>query len=202
MTMRESRFQWLAVGLLAVLAFGLSCTSNDLDDADAADVILEVVTLDNPPVEVRCSLSTDGQCSVGGAFCTSNADCQAGVEVCIFNQVCQLEVTDWDATIAAQPKNTLAIPPYNDLILQNVTIAYAWLDPALTTPVRTVGLGNTVVPAQGTSQVSFAPIALDDLTPDKPGHTANLTLTFNAITVEGTRVSETVGRQLHVEDPN
>ena len=34
------------------------------------------------------------------------------------------------------------------------------------------------------------------------GKTANLTLTFNAITVEGTRVTQTVGRQLHVESQN
>lgn len=200
--MRESKTKWLAVALLAVLAGGLSCTGNDLDDSDAADVILEVVSLENPPVEVRCQLATEGQCSVSGAVCTSNADCQPGVEVCILNQLCQLEITDWDATIGTRAKNSLAISPYNDLILQNVTISYAWIDVGLATPVRTVGLGNVIVPVDSSAQVSFAPIALDDLSPGVEGHTANLTLTFNAITVEGTRLSQTVGRQLHVESQN
>jgi len=193
---------WLAVATLAALATGLSCTGNALDDSDSADVILEVLQLDNPPVEVQCTLATDGQCSVSGSVCTTNADCQAGVEVCIRNQLCQLEVADWDASIAAKPKNSLAISPYNDLILQNVTISYAWIDTVQFTPVRTVGLGNVVIPAESTGQVAFAPISLDDLTPALGGHTANLTLTFNAITVAGDRVSQTVGRQLHVESSN
>jgi hypothetical protein len=200
--MRVSNGKWLAMVVLAGLAVGLSCMSNDLDDPDSADVLLEVVQLDNPPVETKCELSVDGQCSVSGALCQDNNDCAAGVEVCIRNTTCQLEITDWDATIANQPKNTLAVPPFNDLILQNVSINYAWLDGVSFTPDRVVGLGNTIVQANSTSSVSFAPIALDDLNLGLAGKTANLTLTFNAITVEGTRVTQTVGRQLHVELQN
>ena len=200
--MRVSNGKWLAMVVLAGLAVGLACMSNDLDDPDSADVLLEVVNLDNPPVETQCDLSTDGQCSISGAICQDNNDCAAGVEVCIRNTICQLEVTDWEAQISAQPKNTLAVPPFNDLILQNVSINYAWLDGVSFTPDRVVGLGNVVVPAQGTNRVTFAPIALDDLNAGLAGKTCNLTLTFNAITVEGTRVTQTVGRQLHVESQN
>jgi hypothetical protein len=196
--MRRTKGQWLAI--LAVLAISLSCASNNIDDPDSADVILEVEQLENPPVETQCSLSPDGQCSVSGTVCQDNSDCASGVEVCVRNQICQLTVTDWTARIGAQPKNTLAIPPFNDLILQNVAIHYEWLDAAVVTPDRVVGLGNTVIPAQSSSQVSFSPISLDDLAVVPGGRTANLTMTFNAITVEGTRVTQTVGRQLHVEN--
>jgi hypothetical protein len=198
--MRTTNGQWLAI--LAVLAISLSCASNNIDDPDSADVLMEVVNLENPPVETQCNLSTDGQCSVSGAVCQDNNDCATGVEVCIRNTTCQLEVTDWQATISAQPKNQLAVPPFNDLILQNVAISYAWVDGVSFTPDRVVGLGNIVVPAQSTNQVSFAPIALDDLNAGLAGKTANLTMTFNAITVEGTRVTQTVGRQLHIQSQN
>ena len=198
--MRRTKGQWLAI--LAVLALSLSCASSNIDDTDSADVLMEVVTLDNPPVETQCNLATDGQCSVSGNLCTNNTDCGGINEVCILATICQLKITDWQATISSRPKNTLAVPPFNDLILQNVSINYAWVDGVSFTPDRVVGLGNVIVTANSTNNVTFAPIALDDLNAGLSGKTANLTMTFNAITVEGTRVTQTVGRQLHVEAQN
>lgn len=67
------------------------------------------------------------------------------------------------------------------------------------TPTRLVGLGGVVVPVGETAQVEFSPIAFDDLSLALSSSTANLTMTFDAITIEGTRITQVVLRQLHVE---
>jgi len=161
---------WVVVAVLAVVAVGsTSCTNDALDDGSGPDVILEVLTLENPAIE--------GQLDAG---------------------VCTLTINDWSATLLAAPKNTVATPPFNDIVMVDVVIAYEWLDPALTTPTRTFGLGNVVIPASTSSNVTFPPIALDDITPDKIGRTANLLLTFRARTVEGTTITDTAARPLSI----
>jgi len=158
--------------LAAVLLVTASCTNDALDNGSGPDVILEVVSLENPPVTAQ-------QAQQGG--------------------LCTLLVEDWTASVQAAPKNPLAIPPFNDLVLHTVTVMYEWIDPGLSTPTRVIGLGDTTVPAGGIAAVTFAPIAFDDLTAAQQGHTANLTLVFDASTVEGSGVRATVQRQLFVE---
>jgi hypothetical protein len=165
--------KWYLPMLAAVLLVTAACTSDALDDGTGADVVLEVVSLENPPVTA--------QQAQGGVGCT-------------------LTVEDWTATLEAAPKNSLAgTPPFNDIILIDVVITYDWIDPGLSTPTRTVGLGDTRIPAGGISSVTFAPIAFDDLDIAQQGHTANLSLLFRARTVEGTTIGDTVSRQLFVE---
>ncbi len=167
--------KWYLPVLAAVLLVTASCTNDALDDGTGADVVLEVVSLENPPITAQ---QAQGEGEVG----------------------CTLQVEDWTATIEAAPKNSLAgTPPFNDIILHNVTITYNWIDAGITTPTRTVGLGDTRIPAGGVSSVTFAPISFDDLDATLQGHTANLVLVFSATTVEGARITASVQRQLFVE---
>jgi hypothetical protein len=161
--------------MAASLLAAAGCTNDFLDDGSSADVVIEVAALTNPPVTA--------QQAEGGVGCT-------------------LEVVDWVATIANQPKNELAggeSIPFNDVVMFTVTISYSWVSGGISTPTRVVGLGNVTIPAAGTNDVTFAPIAFDDLTLATLGRTCDLTLTFEARTVEGTRITKTVQRQLFVE---
>jgi hypothetical protein len=159
--------------LAAVLLVTASCTSDALDDGGSADVVLEIISLENPAVTAQ-------QAGAGG--------------------LCTLQVEDWTASAQAVPKNSLAgSSPFNDLTLHTVTITYNWIDPGITTPTRVVGLGDATIPTAGVNSVTFAPISFDDLDIGLQGHTANLVMVFDATTVEGSAVRATVQRQLFVE---
>jgi hypothetical protein len=160
--------------LAAVLLVSASCSNDALDDGSGADVILEVLSLENPAVTAQVAGGGGGECT--------------------------LEVEDWTASMQAAPKNPLGgVGPFNDLILHTVTVTYNWIDPTIVTPTRVVGLGDVTVPAAGVSSVTFAPISFDDLAAAMQGHTSNLVLVFDATTVEGTHVRSSVQRQLFVE---
>ncbi len=187
------------LGLFLVLAVG-SCTSDSLDDGDTADVILEILSFENPAVTAQRQQSTQGSCSVSGNLCDSNADC-AQTEVCLRTQECTLEVQDWSANIQNSPKNALASGPFNDVVMTTVNVSYQWVNPVIFTPDRVIGLGNVVIPSMSANQITFPPITSDDLNanPAIEGATATLTLTFNGRTIEGTSISQTAIRQLVVE---
>jgi hypothetical protein len=191
----------VVVGLaLMVLLASASCTSNNLDDPDSADVIMEITTLDAPSVTAQLQSATSGTCSGSGTLCTSNQDCGLN-EVCVRTDTCILEVEDWTATVQAAPKNPLATEPFNDIVMIDVTISYVWVNPAITTPPFVVGLGNVVVPAQGSNSIMFPPISSDAINNNAAieGSTASLTMDFRARTVEGTNIRQTAFRQLVVE---
>lgn len=197
--MRGSKTKWLVLAVALALAAGWSCTSNDLDSAGSADVILEVQSVDAPPVTAQRSTSTQGQCSISGTLCSSNGDCPV-TESCQRQDVCQLEVTEWGITFRNQPKNHLGIGVYNDIVLLSVDISYTWLNPLITTQDSTVGLGNTIVPAEQSATVQFFPISSDAIAGGAAqGLTADLVLTINARTIEGTTIRQTLSRQLQVE---
>ena len=165
----------LALLALIPLLVTAGCTNDTLDDGDSADVIMEVLVLSNPPVSAALDTMT-------GA--------------------CTFTITDWSFDVAAEPKNALADPPYNDIELISVSIVYDWLNDALDAGQvnpRIVGLGGTTVPAGASAQVAFQPIAFDDLTLGHSGSTANLTMTFVGRTVEGTTITKVVLRQLNIE---
>jgi len=164
--------------LAAVLLAAAACTGNELDDASSPDVVIEVMTLENSPVTA--------QQAEGGEGCT-------------------LEVMDWTATIESIPKNSLGgTTPYNDVVMPSVIITYYDHDDNdRTTPLfgpRVVGLGDVTIPAGASNTVSFAPISFQDLEGVTLGSTLNLVLTFQAITVEGTTIRDTVDRQLFIEE--
>jgi hypothetical protein len=187
----------IAAGLLVLGA--ASCSGNTLDDADSADVIIQVVSLDNPQVTANTSSGSSGTCQITGSFCLIDTDCGIGDSCVIPPAGCTLEVADWTANLANVPKNSLAVGPWNDVVLADVTITYSWLSGEVT-PVNVVGLGNVTVPAEETAAVTFQPITNDALqNPSLEGSTANLTLDFRGITVEGTTLRGIVSRQLFVE---
>ena len=198
--MRGTIYKLLSMVVLLVLLGTVSCTSNDLDSSGSADVILQVLSFDAPFVTAQRQTSTSGTCSVGGTLCQANSDCAVN-ETCVRTDVCILEVEDWTVTFQAAPKNDLAIPPFNDIIMTDVTISYAWVDPSIVTPPFVVGLGNVTIPAQGSNSVIFPPISSDAINnnPAIEGATATLTLTFRGQTVEGTQITQTALRQLVVE---
>ena len=198
--MRGSINRLLAIALLAILVGTASCASNDLDDDDAADVVMSIGQMTSPPVTGQREAGTSGQCSMSFIPCQSNSDCGLN-EVCVLPQTCTLEVVNWAATILAQPKSTVALKPFNDIVMQDVTITYQWVNPGIVTPPFTAGLGNVTVPTGGTNTVQFPPISTDAINtnPAIEGSTANLIMVFRARTVEGTEILQTATRTLIVE---
>jgi len=196
----------LTVLLLALVLPG--CTSNDLDDADSADVLMLITSMESPSVRAQRQSTTSGTCSISGVLCQSNADCGL-TEVCVRADVCILEVEDWTVNISAATKNALAAPPFNDIVMVSVDISYDWVNDSLDglVPPQNIGLGNIAIPTGGQGSVTFPPIPSDPLNittgipPTSPfeGATANMTMTFNAVTVEGTRIQQTALRQLLIE---
>lgn len=151
----------LAACLVAALG---GCTGSALDDGESADVGLFVQTLTIPPVTTSPS-----------------PDCTTPV----------FTVGNATATLLNQPKNATAASPFQDVILQDVVITYQWDDeaaPGGITPTRVMAISGTVQVGK-TGTVQFIPILLGDLTPDREGHGANLTLTFRGRTFEGRPVA-------------
>ena len=196
-----SKRTWLTVTLAAVFLITAGCTSDRLDDGTSADVIIQVMALDNRPVSANQTTATQGTCSISGILCDSTADC-AQNEVCARPSLCLFEVEEWSATLQAAPKNSLAGTPFNDVIMQNVRISYDWPDTGLSTPTRTLGLAGVTIPADGTNSVTFFPILGQDLASLDQGITGQLTMTFFGRTVEGTSVSGTSNAELYIETCN
>ncbi|MCP3980420.1 MAG: hypothetical protein GY716_14045 [bacterium] len=163
---------------LVLILFGfalaqLGCTNDSLDDGSSPDVILEVQTLENTPVTAE--EEDDGG---GGGGCT-------------------LTVTDWSATLKNEPKNSLAIGPFNNIEMEEVAIEYSNFPAAI--PARVEGLGGTLIEVGSSSPVTFTPIQLQDLTGALEASTGTLTLTFRGHTIEGTGITKRVSRALSIE---
>jgi hypothetical protein len=112
---------------------------------------------------------------------------------------CAFTVTNATATFKNKPKNALAeASPFNDIILQSVTVSYVWGGGQILTN-KVFGLGGTV-PANGSSSGSFSVINANDLISASPngGDTASLTMVFRGVTVSGDDVSVTTGGTLTV----
>ena len=184
----------LMIPVAGTLLLAAGCTGNILDDGDSADVILSVSGFTTPPI--TAAVSTTGFCSTTTTNpCTEDIDCP-GLEICIIGG-CTLTVVDWAFTMANDPKNALATAPTNNIAMIDVTIAYVGLAPAVAP--ATFGLGGLVIPVDGSSPVIFPPMRLQDLAAGHEGTTAQLFLTFQAMTLEGTPITMTVGRDLAVE---
>ena len=191
--MRGIKSIWM-IPVAAVLVLAGACTSDGLDDGSSADVVLEILAFQNPTV--TGALAQEGTCSGLGNVCMANTDCPMN-EVCLF--ACVLTVPDWVVEIAAQPKNSLAAPIFNDIVMIDVTISYNWIN-GFVMPTRVFGLGSVAIPAGGSSSINFQPLAFNDLSAGIIDSTANLTLDFRGRTVEGTSIRTTVLRSLNVED--
>lgn len=170
MRARNGRKWNVLVAAIVLIAAG--CTGNSLDDADSADVVLEVFNIPQiPPV-------------------TTAIDASSGN--CLFT------ITNLTVTFQNKPKNELgAESPFNDIEMRSVTLSYTWDTPALTTPTRIVPLGGTIA-AGGSGTVSFQAIAAGDLTTGNAGHSAGVTMFFQGQTVSGNAVSARGGGTLTV----
>ena len=146
----------LAVAVAPLVLVG--CNGGNVDDPDTSNAVLEVSQMTMSPATLSGDVS-DG--------------------------TCVLTVTNASVTLANKAKSGPAEgEPFNDIVMQSVTIHYTWDDPAIVTPDRTWSLGATI-PAGGSAAVGFAPIALGDTSPSMLGHTANLFMTFRGVQVSG-----------------
>jgi hypothetical protein len=170
---RSSKPRWTLALLAVTLLLVGGCTNDSLDNGSSADVVLEVEMLENPPVNAALDQTTG---------------------------VCTFTVEDWRFSAFNLPKNTVTedSSPYNDISMISVTVGYLWVNGALATPTRTFGLGGVAIPVGETAEVTFQPIALDDLSIAYAGSTANLDLTFHARTTEGTDIITRVARALTI----
>ena len=185
----------LMIPAVALLLLVGACTSNGLDDSDSADVILEILDFNTPPV--TASPNTSGFCSVTTTTaCTVDADC--GQEFCNIGGY-TLTVVDWTVSFSNVPKNSLAASPGNDIAMIDVLITYGFPGGGNPAP-RTFGLGGQVIPTGGSGTVTFPPLALQDLDPTLLSTTGSLLMDFRAQTLEGTAIRLVVGRALTVEE--
>lgn len=163
---------YLLIPFVALALVTTACTNDNLDDGGSADVVLEIESLDNPPITATLNTTTG---------------------------LCTFTIKDWSFGAINLPKNELALESgFNDISLTSVTIAYAWVDPLLSTPTRVVGLGGIVVPVGETATLEFSPMTFDDLSVAFQSSSASLTMLFEGRTVEGSTVRRTVLRQLNV----
>jgi hypothetical protein len=200
---------WMALALVIVLGT-ISCTSNDLDSSGSADVIMLIQNLDTPQITANRQTATSGTCSNDPNVICSAGGTECGLGACVLPFVCILQVEEWTASIEAAPKNTLAVPPFNNIVMQDVTITYEWTNPLINAEPGlqgpyTAGLGNVTIPAEGTNSVTFIPIPSDLLNRTLPGGqtlegaTGTLSMRFRGITVEGTQITQTATTNLVVQ---
>lgn len=203
--MRRPKLWWISLlGLVLLAAPG--CTDSNLDDPDTGNVVLQVITLDNPSVQGDTQLGT---CTVTGAQCLDNSDCDAfdPLDVCFIDPAAaECVIEEWNATLGALAKTELAnSSPFNDAVMVDVTVTYEWLNGFSMSPY-TVPLSGTI-PAGGTAQVTFFPMSSEDLAALRAAfplvaRTANVTLRFRAKVEDGTNISVAQGAQLFVEACN
>ena len=148
----------LVLATLAVLGWLTACS--DLDSGDSADVVLQIANIQSQPVSSTPNSADPSTCS--------------------------FTLTQWTMSVVNSPKNESATTsPFNDIILDTMTISYDWNNPAITTPSWTVPLGVTV-PADSTASIMFFPIAFDELQPAMAGNSAGMSIVIHGRTGSGT----------------
>jgi hypothetical protein len=161
---------WIAMVLVAGLLTA-GCASNAIDDPDSPNVVVTVQTLTIPPITAAEDPNNAG--------------------LCLFT------IADATATLRSQPKSEPADnSPFNDTVMESVTIVYTWDDGTPMSPA-TFGISGTV-PVGGTASVLFPAVAGGSLTSALAGHTASLALTFRGQTVSGDDVVIPTGGSLTI----
>lgn len=201
--MRRPNLWWILLGI-AVLAVP-ACSDSDIDEGDSANVLLQILEIDNPAVQGTVQVGT---CSVTGASCLDNSDCDPldPTDVCdLVTGECV--ITEWTATLQNAPKTDLAVEtPFNDIVVQDITVSYSWETGFAMTPI-TFPLGLTI-PANTSKAITFFPLSGEDLgallasLPTPAAVTADLTITFRGELEDGVKISRTAGAQLFVEACN
>jgi hypothetical protein len=160
----------LAAGAVVVFALMSGC-NNTVDDPSGPDVVLEVDNPIIPPITATANTTPPPACT----FTLTNAT----------------------ASFKNKAKNSLGgTSPFNDIVLETVTVTYVWDDALGVSGPTVFGVGGSV-PANGQSTAQFAVVNLFDLN-GREGHTAALTLVFHGHTVAGDAVSSSTGGTLSV----
>lgn len=159
----------LAAGLLALAS---SCTNDSLDDGDSANTVLQLQQVTVPPV----TAADDG---LGN---------------------CTFTITESTATLENEPKSVGAIEsPFNDVLVESLTISYTW-DDGVFTPPHTTSM-RVSIPAGGTGQVRFYAITGEQLVNapvPRDGHLAEMDFVFSGHSEDGQRITALGGAALFV----
>ena len=161
----------IAALTIVLAASGMFAGCNQKVDEEP-NVVLEVATMTVPPV-------------------TGTRDAASGA--------CILTITNSTASFRNQPKNHLATTsPFNDIVLHDVFVTYAWDDGNGVTQAQ-FGVGGTI-PAAGTGSAQFSIVNGQDLVlpQNRENHSASLQLFFRGVTVAGEAVSCSTGGTLTV----
>jgi hypothetical protein len=159
---------WIALGVLGTLALFPACNSA-LDDADSADVVLQVMTITGQAVQSQ----DDG------------------------SGTCTFTIQEWTAQLRNEPKNSLATQsPFGDIRMIRIDVAYDWGLDGVVDSTTSIGLSGTV-PAAGNQSVTFFPVSLEELT-GRDGQSANMDMLFVGETYDGNPVSVRQGKLLVV----
>jgi hypothetical protein len=205
----RSLTRWWIVPAATALVLAGACTSNTLDDADSANVVLQVENLENPVVTGNVQL---GVCANSGAQCLDTDDCDPNdpADDCVIDPSgTECQISEWNATLANEPKTALAVDsPFSDIVLQDVTLEYTWHNGFVMSGgnSRVIPLSGTIQP-NTTQQVGFLPISAEDLTDLRAAfpaqeRSANVQMTFRGRVEDGEAVTVTAGGQLFVEACN
>jgi hypothetical protein len=203
--MRSLNRLWIVPAACA-LVLAVACTGSSLDDGDSANVVMQVQNLNDPPVTGSVQV---GSCVLSGLPCVSDDDCADNDDCFIDPTGTECQVVNWNATLLNKPKSELAgESPFNDIVLQDVTLEYDWLNGFQMSggDTRVIPISGTIDP-NGTQQVTFLPISaedLDDLRNAFPAQerSANVTMTFRGRVEDGEKVTVSAGGQLFVEACN
>lgn len=189
--MRRSKLLWAI--LLIVGALGVaSCADSNIDDGDAADILLQVLGVNNPAITGNVDLGT---CSISGTDCLTNDNCPIG-EVCNPPIAGDCTIAEWSVQMDNVPKSSGAgTSPFNDVVLATVTIMYSGGYAADVV----LPLGVTI-PADSSASVSFFPLSIADLTAGGDNTSVDLTMLFAGVTISGDSVAVATAAQLIIED--
>jgi hypothetical protein len=181
----------LALVVIGLVAGAVGCTNDTVDDGDSPDVVLEVESFDSPAVTATLQGS-------GGS---------GGVTACL------LQAADWQMTLRNVPKTDLAGPdssPFNDIILDTMTVTYVWGGLPAGTVVPTsgvIGLGGITIEPEDTGSITFSPIGANVLAtdtggdgePDLAGTSALVNMVIRAHTVENEQITLPLTSVLNVQ---
>ena len=131
---------------------------------DSANVVLVISSF--PPIPAVTTTEEDGSCTF-------------------------LVPTNTSVTLKSLPKTDLAESPFSDVVVESAVVSYTWDDGLIVGPIVQSTAGY--VPCEGTGTVAFLPIQFGDLTADRAGHSANLTVTFRGRTVDGVYIESVPG---------
>ena len=142
----------LAATLVAGMVLAGGCAGNGQDAGDGPDQVLQVDSITIPPAST------------------------------IYDPDQLMCVTQFaPATVILRNQHKTEIEggsPFNDIVMDTVTITYTWDNPAVQTPPQTLDIGG-VVGAGKTATISFVPIPSGQFTPAMVGATVSMDMKFN-----------------------